>query len=115
MAGAVFCALAGWPIHGREMSAAGVAALLAASVGLMPAILNRESPVETVMQAALVGSVLHMMFCLILGAFMWVGSLATAAEPFAAWRMVFYCVSLAAVAAMLVRFIRRVACRPSHS
>jgi hypothetical protein len=113
LAGVVFCAVAGWQIHGREMSAACIAALLAASGGLFPAILNRESPVETVMQAALVGSVLHMMFCLIFGVLMWVGGLARVAEPFAVWLMLFYLVSLAAVAATLVRFIRRAACRPS--
>jgi hypothetical protein len=116
LAGVVFCVAAGWQIHGREMSAACVAALLAACGGLLPAIINRESPVETVMQAALAGSVLHMMLCLILGVLMWVGGFATVAEPFAAWLMLFYCVSLAAVATMLVQLIRRAAAlRPSQA
>ncbi len=115
LAMSVFCALAGWNLHPRELSAAAVVAFLAACAGLMPALLNQDSPVETLMQAGLAGSMLHMGLCLILGGLMWVGGLATAAVPFAAWLMLFYWVSLAAVATMFVRFIRRAARRPLHS
>lgn len=114
VAAAGFCALAGWQIHVRELFAAAVAAVIASAAGLMPTLLNRQSPVETVMQAALAGSVLQMMICLILGILIWVGGLAASPVALAAWLMLFYWVSLAAVATILVGYIRRAAPAPLH-
>lgn len=109
------CAAADWPVHGREMLGAAAVALIATMMGLMPAMLNRQSPVETLAQAALAGTMLHMMLSLILAGGLWFVKIVTDPQPFVGWLLVFYFASLGAMAAVLIGYIRQAPRTPSHS
>lgn len=100
------CRAAGWQAHPREMAAAAVAALIASSAGLAPAVMFRRSSQATIMQAALGGTVLHMIATLALGGVCYATKLAGGLVPLAVWVSAFYWVTLLAIVVVLVGMIR---------
>jgi hypothetical protein len=92
---AELCRMAGLPPHGRDLLAAAVVAVIAAELALLPAwIFRRGEPVRAA-QAALGGTVLHMLLTIMLAAAIMVARVVEPTAPFVYWLTGAYWLSLA--------------------
>ena len=104
--GVALCAAAGWNVHAREMAFAAVSSGLVGLLAFVPMIVARNASQGNVAQAALVGTMVHLM-----------GHAAVAAiviflriplhGSFIWWLMPFYWATLVALATAFVRQIRQ--------
>ena|SRR5688572_25264533 len=104
--GIALCAAAGWTVHTREMAIAAVSSGVACVLALGPAFLARRAGQADVAQAALLGTLVHLMGHVSVAAFV------ILAKPrlhpsFIWWLMPFYWATLAALAGLLVRQVRQ--------
>jgi hypothetical protein len=104
--GVTLCAAAGWPLHPREMTVAAIASAIVCALALGPNVLMRRASQAAVAQAALVGTLVHLM-----GHAAVIGFVILARpgldESFIWWFMPFYWATLAALAGVLVRLVRQ--------
>ena len=63
-AGCALCAAAGWRPHPAALAAAAAASLLAGGLASVPIVLARGASQASVAQAALLGTMIHLMGCL---------------------------------------------------
>jgi hypothetical protein len=103
--GFAICQAAGWVLHGRELLAAALIALLGGCAAFLPLALVSRDPVS-VSQAALGGTVIHMMLAAALGVLAVAAGFVTSQIAFAWWMLAFYWATLVAVAVGLVSAIR---------
>lgn len=111
VAGWLMCRSAGWSLHGREMLAAAIVTCAAALLALVPSLLVRRGAQDVAAQAALAGTVLHLMLSVVLAALVWIvlrrgQALTVGLNPYLAWLAGFYWASLVALAAVLVHRVR---------
>lgn len=106
-AGLAWCAVAGWAMHGREAMVAAVVVAIASEMAMLPLFLTRRSDQVTVAQAALGGTVLHLLATaglsgLALGA-------AGRLEPTAwvGWTLAMYLATLATLATGMALSVKR--------
>lgn len=102
--GYVLCKAMGWDAHPASMFAAGVVALLASGVALVPLVATRGADQSARAQAALVGTLIHMLGCLGGAAVMLV--VVKTLPGAAVWLLAFYWTTLAVLATVLVREVR---------
>ena len=106
LAGFALCAVAGWNPRTRAMGLALVAALVAGGLAFVPLVLARGASQAAVAQAALLGTVIHLMGCLAGAAIM----LLVVRMPAATyWMLAFYWATLVA---LVVGFTRAVKAAP---
>lgn len=102
--GYALCVAAGWDANPTSMLIAAVVALLASAAALVPLLLTRGADQGARAQAALVGTLIHMLGCLGGAAVMLV---VIKALPGAAyWLLAFYWTTLAALVTGLAREVR---------
>src|SRR3982751_473376 len=91
VAAAGFAACAGLSSqpHPREMMVAAVTALCAVALAAVPLILTRGGSQLVVVQAALVGTIIHLFASLVAAVVIVLGRLAPA-QPFVCWLLVMY-------------------------
>lgn len=104
--GVALCAAAGWNVHAREMAIAAGSSGLVGLLAFVPMVVARNASQGNVAQAALVGTMVHLMGHAVVaavvillriplhGSFIW-------------WLMPFYWATLVALAAAFVRQIRQ--------
>ena len=102
-AGFALCALAGWNPRPRAMGVAVVAAVIAGGLSFVPLILARGASQAAVAQAALLGTVIHLMGCLA-GAAVLLLVLRMPAATY--WMLAFYWATLVALVAGFTRAIK---------
>ena len=101
--GCGLCAVAGWRIRPLGMGVAAASALVAAGAGFVPLVLVRGASQAAVAQAALVGTVIHLMACLIGAAFI----LLVLRNPAATyWTLAFYWSTLIALVVAFTRAVK---------
>jgi hypothetical protein len=90
------------------MFATGVAALLAGTGAIIPALLQRANGQAAVVQGAFHGMVAHFGLTVLLSLVVYIaaGPKALKMQPFALWAMWFFAVTLASVSGSLIRLIR---------
>ncbi|HUB24403.1 MAG TPA: hypothetical protein VL992_03160 [Tepidisphaeraceae bacterium] len=93
-AAAGLCRLAGVPLHGRDLLLAAGVAVVAAEAGMIPAILLRRSDPELRAQAALGGTVVHMLLTILIATAVMVARVVEPATPFVVWLTGAYWLSL---------------------
>jgi hypothetical protein len=102
-AGCGICAVAGWRILPLGMSAAAASALIAAAIAFVPLILARGSDQAVMAQAALIGTAVHLMTCLVAAAVL----LLVLRNPSATyWTLAFYWATLIALVVAFSRAIK---------
>jgi hypothetical protein len=111
-AGFALCALAGWKPRPLSMALAAGASLLAGGLAYVPLVLARGAGQAAVAQAALVGSVVHLMGCLIAAAIMLLAVRVPAATY---WMLAFYWATLVALVVGFTRAVRTAPAAPSAS
>ncbi|MGA2230376.1 MAG: hypothetical protein ABSH22_05705 [Tepidisphaeraceae bacterium] len=94
-AAAMLCRMAGIPLHGRDLMTAAAVAVVAAEIAMIPAWMFRRSEPVTLAQAALGGTVLHLMLTIMLAAAVMVARVVEPAAPFVTWLIGAYWLSLA--------------------
>ena len=102
-AGSALCAVAGWHIRPLGMSVAAVAALAAAAVAFVPLVLARGAGQAAVAQAALIGTVIHLLACLV-GAAVILLVLHNPAATY--WTLAFYWATLIALVFAFTRAVK---------
>jgi hypothetical protein len=106
VAGFALCAVAGWNPRPRAMALAIAAAVVAGGLAFVPLVLARGASQAAVAQAALLGTVIHLMGCLAGAAVM----LLVVRMPAATyWMLAFYWATLVA---LVVGFTRAVKAAP---
>ena len=104
--GYAVCAVADFNPHLRSMMLAAVVCCLAAMVGAVPMVLSRGATQQSVAQAALVGTLLHLLGCTVLGGgAMLVRSLRLDAA-YVYWLLGLYWLTLIVLAAGYVRAVK---------
>ena len=106
VAGFALCALAGWNPRPRSMALAAAAAAAAGGLAFVPLILARRASQAAVAQAALLGTVIHLLGCLACTAIMLLVVRLPAATY---WMLAFYWATLVA---LVVGFSRAVKSAP---
>jgi hypothetical protein len=102
-AGFVLCAAVGWNARPVGMALAAVAALVAGGVAFVPLILARGASQAAVAQAALLGTMIHLLGCLAGAAVM----LLVVRMPAATyWILAFYWATLVALVAGFTRAVK---------
>jgi len=94
-AAAGLCTLAGLPPHGRDLLTAAIVAVLAAELALIPAWLMRKSEPVKLAQAALGGTVVHLLLTIFMAAAVVVAKVVEPTGPFVYWITGAYWLSLA--------------------
>ncbi len=102
--GRLTCRLLNINPHNVNMLAAAGVCLLASIVALIPAALNRGADTAAVAQAALVGSVIHLLAAIALGALVY--TLLWHDPALLYWLLAFYWTTLAVLAAAGVRAVK---------
>lgn len=102
--GYALCKTMGWDTRPASMFAAGAVALLASAAALVPLVLTRGADPSARAQAALVGTLVHMLGCLGGAAVMLV--VVKTLPGAAVWLLAFYWTTLAVLATVLVREVR---------
>jgi hypothetical protein len=101
--GVALCAVAGWNPRPRALALAGAAALAAGALSFVPLVLARGASQAAVAQAALLGTVIHLMGCLAGAAVM----LLVVRMPAATyWMLAFYWASLVALVLGFTRAVK---------
>jgi hypothetical protein len=103
-AGVGIAHVTGFNPHTHEMIFAAIAALLASEAALLPHFLKKETSPVAAFQAALYGTIIHLLFFLIQGA-----SIVLLLKPnlaFIWWLMPMYWVTLAGVCSVFIRTMR---------
>jgi hypothetical protein len=106
LAGFALCSLAGWNPRPRAMAFAAAAAIVAGGLAFVPQMLARGASQAAVAQAALLGTVIHLMGCLAGAAVMLLLVRIPAATY---WMLAFYWATLVA---LVVGFTRAVKSAP---
>ena len=106
LAGFALCALAGWNPRLRALGMAAAAAVVAGGLAFVPLVLARGASQAAVAQAALLGTVIHLMGCLAGAAVMLLVVRIPAATY---WMLAFYWATLVA---LVVGFTRAVKSAP---
>jgi hypothetical protein len=101
------CRLMGLPPHGRDLLTAAAVAAVAAEAALIPALLLRRSEPVKIAQAALGGTVLHLLLTIFLAAAVMVARVVEPAGPFVYWLTGAYWLSLALLVWALIGLARR--------
>ena len=104
LAGAGVAHIAGFNPHTHELILAAIAALVASEAALLPHMLKTEASPVAAFQAALYGTIIHLLLFLILGAgilFLLKPNLA-----FIWWLMPMYWVTLVGVCSVFIRAMR---------
>src|SRR4051812_36941530 len=104
-AGFAACAGFGWQPHPREMMLAGVTSLCAAALAAVPLILTRGSSQLVVVQAALVGTIVHLFASLAAAVVIVLGRIAPA-QPFVGWLLLMYWSTLVVLVVAFTRILR---------
>lgn len=99
-------AAAGWALTPGVVIPAAIIAIIAATAALLPIVWMHKNTADVVIQAGLAGTVLHMLLFLILSAGAWAAGLIQKIDAYAICLMIFYCVSIIPVAAVMIRAIR---------
>lgn len=102
---AVLCRLGAWHVHGKEALLAGVISVMAAEAAVLPAWTLRRSDPALFAQAALGGTVLHLILTILLAAVAIAANIGLAHEPFVYWLIAAYWVTLAALVWALLSFL----------
>ena len=89
----------------RELGAAAMIALIAAEAACVPNLLSRGGDAASISQAALGGTVIHLLLCFGLVAGMWMVGVKLEARPFMLWLMLFYWGTLAVVVSGMAAMI----------
>jgi|GEM_PF-1759361 len=97
------CSLAGAPPHGRDLLIAALVAAIAAEAAVIPAVLLRKSEPVKQAQAALGGTVLHLMLTILLAAAVMVARVVESGQSFVYWLTGAYWLSLATLVWALMR------------
>lgn len=100
------CLAAGWAPHVRELIAAGLVAIAASELSLIPLWLLRRGDQATVSQAGLGATVLHMMLTVAITALAIVTQPGLAQVPLVGWTVPIYLVMLAGLSAGIIMAIR---------
>ncbi len=104
-AAAGLCKLAGLAPHERDLIAAAIVAVLAAEVAILPAWLLRRNDEPVVRaQAALGGTVLHLVLTIMLASAIMIARVVEPNAPFAYWLTGAYWLSLGALVWGLLAF-----------
>ena len=103
LGGLALCALAGWNPRPRAMGVAVVAAVVAGGLSFVPLILARGASQAAVAQAALLGTVIHLMGCLA-GAAVLLLVLRMPAATY--WMLAFYWATLVALVLGFTRAVK---------
>jgi hypothetical protein len=101
------CALMGWNPHPREMLFAAGAALIAGLLGVVPMVLTRGATQPAVAQAGLLGTVLHLLTCTMLGGGMLLVKTLRLELAYVFWLLALYWLTLIAVAAGYVHAVKQ--------
>jgi len=106
-AGVVSCKALSVEPHVREMLFAAGACLIASEGAMVPIILTRGASQFAVVQAALVGTIIHLFGCTALaGVMILTKSLGLANTPLLYWLFAFYWLTLIVVVTALVKALR---------
>ena len=110
-AGYALCAAAGWDPRPGAMAFAAATALVTGAIALLPVILARGANQATVAQAALVGTVIHLLGC-VAGAAVMLLVLRLPAAMY--WILAFYWATLIALVIGFTRAIRTAPITPKQ-
>jgi len=103
LAGFALCAVAGWNPRLPAMALAATAAIIAGALAFLPLVLARGASQAAVAQAALLGTVIHLMGCLAGAAVM----LLLVRMPAATyWMLAFYWTTLTVLVVSFTRSVR---------
>ena len=107
-AGWVVCGLLGWDPHPRELAIAGVGAGVAGALGFAPLVLARRADQAGTAQAALFGTLVHMLALAVVAAVVYFGTRPARplAQAFLCWLLAFYWTTLMALVASFTQSIR---------
>jgi hypothetical protein len=105
--GYALCAAAGWRVHTVCVALFGADALLAGLLALVPLRLTHGASQAAAAQAALLGSVIHLLGCLVGAAVLFV--VLHAGTPMVYWVLAYY---LATLLALVVVFSRAIEAAP---
>jgi hypothetical protein len=97
------CRLAGVPLHGRDLFLAAAVAVVAAEAGMIPAILLRRNDPSIRAQAALGGTVMHMLLTILMASAVMVAKVVEPSAPFVLWLTAAYWLSLVLLVRGLIR------------
>ena len=98
------CAAFGWDPHVKDMALAAVGILVVAELAVLPLLLQVDKNVAGVSQAALVGTLVHLMTGI-----MFVGFVLFSLKPdgaFLYWVLTFYWVTLVSLVVLFVRAVQ---------
>jgi hypothetical protein len=94
---AVLCRLGGVSVHGKEAILAGVISAMAGEAALVPSFVLRRSDATQYAQAALGGTVLHLILTILMAVVVIGAGTGAAKEPFVYWLIAAYWTTLAAL------------------
>jgi hypothetical protein len=100
------CQAGGWNVHPRDMAVAAVVAGLAVVLACVPMILVRGASQSAVAQAALAGTVIQLLMCLLLAGLVWAMKRIGEPTAFGLWLLAFYWGTLAAMVVGMSRQLR---------
>ena len=95
----------GLAIHEREMMIAGITCLVAGALASLPIILTRGASQIAVVQAALLGTIVHLFVCIITATVLALAKL-VAPQPYLYWILGFYWMTLMALVIGFARAVR---------
>ena len=106
-AAAGLCRWAGLPPHMPDLLAAAVVAVITAELAVLPAFVLRKSEPVKLAQAALGGTVLHLLLTIFLAAAVMVARGVDLAKPFVYWLIGAYWLSLALLVWAIIGLVPR--------
>jgi hypothetical protein len=112
-AAAALCRMAGLPPHGRDLLIAAIVAVIAAEAALLPALFLRRAEPAQRAQAALGGTVIHLLLTIFMAAAVMVAKVVEPAGPFVYWLTGAYWLTLGMLVWSLIGIARGTQAKPA--